>query len=104
MSSLVRIMTSEQIKGAQRIGLAVLEAIRDAGPMGAPSGVLYATLMVQGCTLSQYQSLMAPLERRGYVQLEDHCYTLTSTGQAFINQLRQTIDRGRATQPTAQPA
>lgn len=104
MPSLIRIMTPEQIKAAQRIGLIVLEAIRDAGPMGAPSGVLYAALMGQGCTLSQYQSLMAPLERRGYVLLEDHCYTLTSTGQAFITQLKQTVDRGRVIKPTAQPA
>ncbi|CAN7631474.1 hypothetical protein LJR189_004781 [Acidovorax delafieldii] len=97
-------MTPEQIKAAQRIGLTVLEAIRDAGPTGAPSGVLYAALMGQGCTFSQYQSLMAPLERRGYVQLEHQCYTLTSTGQAFINQLKQTVDRGHLITPTAQPA
>lgn len=84
-------MTPEQIKAAQRIGLIVLEVIRDAGSMGAPSGVLYAALMSHGCTLSQYQSLMAPLERRGFVRLDADCYTLTDAGAGFLAQLQRAV-------------
>jgi hypothetical protein len=84
-------MTIEQIRAAQKIGLSVLEAIEEAGELGAPSGVIYAALMTKGCSLPQYQSLMAPLESRGFVTLSDDCYTLNSSGRAFIQQLRKTL-------------
>ena len=38
----------------QRLGLAVLETVQESGQMGAPSGHLYAALMVHGATLSHY--------------------------------------------------
>ncbi len=84
-------MTIDQIRAAQRIGLAVLESIQAAGELGAPSGVLYAALQQTGCSLSQFQSLMAPLEGRGFVTQENHCFTITKAGEAFINQLRSVL-------------
>jgi len=84
-------MTTEQIKTAQTIGLAVLESIESAGELGAPSGVIYAGLMSQGCTLSQYTSLMAPLERRGFVCLDGDCYTITQQGKDFMGRLKAAI-------------
>lgn len=40
---------------------AILEAVAAAGTTGAPGGVIYAALMAQGCSLSQYQTLMEGL-------------------------------------------
>ncbi|MDP2000154.1 MAG: hypothetical protein Q8K22_11255 [Rhodoferax sp.] len=88
-------MNNEQIRLAQRLGLAVLESIQEAGELGAPSGVLYAALLHTGCSLNQFQSLMRPLESRGFVVLEDDCYTISESGGAFITRLRSV---------TAQPA
>lgn len=84
-------MTPEQITLAQKLGLAVLESIQEAGALGAPSGVLYAAMQHHGCQLSQYQSLMAPLEQRGYVNLEHDCYTITGSGVGLITNLRRTL-------------
>lgn len=89
-------MTPEQITAAQRIGLAVLETIKDAGELGAPSGILFATMQTQGCTLSQYQSFMTPIERRGFVvQDSSFCYTITKAGEGFIDQLRSLLAKGK---------
>lgn len=52
-------MNSAQIHAAQTIGLVVLESIQEAGVLGAPAGILYAALQHKGCTLNQFQSLMA---------------------------------------------
>lgn len=86
-------MTNDQIRAAQKIGLAVMESIQEAGELGAPSGVLYAALQQTGCTLSQFQSLMRPLEGRGFVTQEGNCFTITTTGDAFITQLRSILAR-----------
>jgi hypothetical protein len=51
----------------------IVEAVKDMGPMGAPSGPMYAVLMSTGMTLDQYETIMAglvsagKLKRRGYV-------------------------------------
>lgn len=84
-------MTPEHIKLVQTLGLAVLETIQESGALGAPSGILYAALQQQGCQLSQFQSLMAPLEQRGYVTLESDCYTITDSGVGLITTLRRTL-------------
>lgn len=84
-------MTREQILAAQRIGAVVLETIQDAGELGAPSGVIYAALQTQGCTLNQYQSLLAPLVSRGFVVNDDHSLTMTSAGKAFLPKLKASI-------------
>lgn len=40
---------------------AIVESIAVSGTHGAPGGVLYSALMAQGCTLDQFQQLMALL-------------------------------------------
>lgn len=84
-------MTKDQIRAAQRIGLSVLEVIEEAGELGAPSGPMYAALNAQGCSLSQYQSLMGTLQSRGFVTLQSDCYTLTPEGLKFKEQLKATL-------------
>jgi len=76
-------MTPHQILAVQKLGSAVLEAIEHSGDLGAPSGVMYAALSSQGCTLQQYQSLMGSMKRRGLVSEEGDCYTITEAGKQF---------------------
>jgi len=81
-------MTKEQVVAVQRVALAVLESIEEAGPLGAPSGILYAALMGQGCTLTTYQQLMDPMVTRGFLILEQDCYTMTDGGRVFMKGLK----------------
>lgn len=53
---------------------AVVDAVRGAGSMGAPAGTLYAALMAHGCTLAQFESLMAGLVRVGRLTQAGHLY------------------------------
>lgn len=50
------------------IVVTVLQAIAAGGAQGVPSGVLYAALMAQGCTLGQFESLMGALVHAGKVR------------------------------------
>ncbi|WP_321935224.1 hypothetical protein [Paraburkholderia sp. J8-2] len=81
-----------QIIAAQKIGLAVLETIDDTGEQGAPSGVLYAALQAKGASLSQYQSLMEPLVRRKFLELQHDVYTMTDSGRTFMGKLRAQLN------------
>ena len=38
----------EQVKALRAVLDAILAAVAEAGPMGAPGGVIYAALMAQG--------------------------------------------------------
>lgn len=85
-------MTKDEIKAAQRIGLALLETIEETGDEGAPEGVLFAAMNAAGCTLSQFQTLLAPLERRGFVKrIEPHLLVLTAEGKTFKNTLATAV-------------
>jgi predicted transcriptional regulator len=89
-------MNEHQIQAAQRIGLALLESIEESGELGAPAGILYAAMMAQGCSLNQFESLMAPVERRGYVTRSMDCYTITPSGSEFISKLRKSVEAVKA--------
>jgi hypothetical protein len=59
------IPAAEQIAALRAIADAIVEAVKAAGPVGAPSGVIYAALMASGCTLAQYESIMSAMVRSG---------------------------------------
>lgn len=81
---------NEQLELLQRVGLAVLEAITEAGEHGAPAGVLYAALMHQGMSLSQFQSFMVTLTSHQFVTLDDgHCYRINEQGKQFLLKLQR---------------
>lgn len=67
-------LTQAQAAALRAIVDAVVDAVRAAGPLGAPGGHLYAALMAQGCTLSQFESLMGALVRTGKVTRRGECY------------------------------
>lgn len=58
-------LSPQQASALRLIVSAVMDAVKAAGPDGVPGGVLYAALMAQGCTLSQFESLMGALVRNG---------------------------------------
>lgn len=67
-------MTTAQIQAVRQIVSAIVEAIKAAGPLGAPGGVLYAGLMAHGCSLSQFESLMAGIVKSGMIVKRGECY------------------------------
>ncbi len=72
-------MTAEQIRALRSIAGIVLEAVSQADPIiGAPGGHIYAGLMHAGCSLEQYQQIMAGLVRAGLLTQHGECYKRTS--------------------------
>lgn len=67
-------MNATQARALALVVVAVVDAIKAAGPSGAPGGTLYAALMTQGCTLGQFESLMAALVSTGRVQKRGELY------------------------------
>lgn len=66
-------MTSEQ-QAALRLAVeCVLEAAQVAGPLGAPSGVVYAAMSAHGMRLATYQSLLDAMQRAGKIEVVNHC-------------------------------
>lgn len=53
---------------------AVVESIKEAGPLGVPGGSLYAVLMTRGCTLEQFETMMGVLVRLGKVRKSGQLY------------------------------
>ena len=66
-------MNTQQIAAIRLASDCILEAANQAGPMGAPSGVVYAALMVHGMKLATYESLLGALERMGKIIVEHDC-------------------------------
>lgn len=69
-------MTSQQIQALRAIAEAIIAAVAAAGERGAPGGILYSTLMGHGCSLTQFQSLMAGLESAGKIKRHGELYFL----------------------------
>lgn len=55
------------------IGDTIIESAKDAGPMGIPSGHVYAILMGFNLSLSTYQSILAGLEKAGKIRVRNNC-------------------------------
>lgn len=62
--------TANQLEAIRRIAAAIVETVKETGEQGAPSGIVYAALMSQGCTLDQYQSFISALVRTGKLRQE----------------------------------
>ncbi len=57
--------------------LGVIDAVKEAGPVGAPGGVIYAGLMAQGCSLEQSEQIMAALVGAGRLHRRGDLYFAT---------------------------
>lgn len=73
----------QQLEGLQRLGLGVLEAVEEAGEMGAPGGLLYAGMMSAGASLQQFHSFMGTLTGKGMLTQDGDCYHMTDAGREF---------------------
>ena len=82
-------MNPAQINALQRVALAVLDAIVEGGDLGAPAGILFAALMHQGASLSQFNSFMSTLTSNDMLRKEGDCYFITEAGMAFRDKLRR---------------
>jgi len=64
------IFTSQQQQALKLVVDCILDAARTAGPLGAPSGIIYAALNAHGLTLDAYESILASMTRLGMVKVE----------------------------------
>lgn len=53
---------------------AIIESVKAGGPLGTPGGTLYAALMAQGCTLQQFEQIMAALVSAGKLEKRGELY------------------------------
>ena len=53
---------------------AVVDAVKAGGAMGAPGGIIYAAMMARGCTLANYEAIMAALVRVGKIRRSGDLY------------------------------
>ncbi len=67
-------MTVQQAQAVRQVATAIIETVRESGPLGAPGGVMYAALMAQGCTLQQFEGIMGGLVRAGFLRKSGECY------------------------------
>ena len=67
-------MTIEQLQAIRQIADAIVDMVAQSGPLGAPGGHIYATLMGAGCSLHQYEQLMSGLVRAGKLRKQGECY------------------------------
>ena len=67
-------MTAQQQQALKEICDALVDLVKAAGPLGAPAGHLYATLMALGCSLEQFESLMGALVKVGKLRKRGNLY------------------------------
>lgn len=67
-------MTIAQLKALKAIADAIIETVSLSGPFGAPGGHIYAALMAHGCTIHQYEQIMAGLCQANKIRKEGECY------------------------------
>lgn len=59
----------QAVRAIQALAAIIEETAREAGPLGAPSGVVYMALNGVGVSLDTYQALLAALGRAGRIQV-----------------------------------
>lgn len=66
-------MNAVQAHAVRAVANMFLDAVKEAGTIGAPGGVMYAAVMDK-LSLSQFQQIMGTLERHGFVRREGDLY------------------------------
>lgn len=54
-------LTETQSSLLRKIGVAIVETVKEAGTQGTPAGPLYAALMTTGMSLEQFEHIMSAL-------------------------------------------
>jgi len=68
----------------RQVYLGALDAIKAAGPMGAPNGVLFAGMMTIGMSYQTYQSMIDTLIGMKYVRQSNNLLWLTDQGEQAL--------------------
>lgn len=66
-------MTEQQIKALRAVAAILVDAVREAGPTGAPAGLMYAACLGK-LSLHQFQQIMAGLVQAGKLRRDGHLY------------------------------
>ena len=66
-------MNAALLDGLRLIAEAIIETVRESGPMGAPAGPMYAACMSQ-LTLGQFEQVMEGLVLAGKLRRQGHVY------------------------------
>lgn len=66
--------TDAQMQAIVGIVTTIIHTVQEAGPIGAPGGVIYAAMMAHGLSLGQYEALMRLAVRSGKIALRGQCY------------------------------
>jgi hypothetical protein len=68
---------AQQIVAAMQLAMELIEdAAKVAGPTGAPSGVVYASLSTHGMQLNVYQQILGAMEKAGRIKVKHDCIHL----------------------------
>lgn len=65
-------MSNEIVKLIQFAASCIEDAAREAGDMGAPSGVVFAAFSAQGMTLGVYQQIIDAMVRAGRITVSNN--------------------------------
>jgi len=64
---------ARQVQAMRLLLEVIVDAAREAGSLGAPSGPLYAAVMSLGCTLEVYNQAVGALKKIGCIREEGYC-------------------------------
>jgi hypothetical protein len=67
-------LTNQQQAAITMLADAIVEAVKAAGPLGAPGGTLYAAMMAHGITLAQFEKFMSAMVGAGKLTRKGHLY------------------------------
>lgn len=67
-------ITKEALLAYVELCNAVVAAVKDAGPGGAPAGPLYAVMMSTGMRLEQFERMMDLIVQSGRLRKSGHLY------------------------------
>lgn len=76
-----------------RIRMAILEVIAEAGPDGAPANMIHLALQQHGATIDHYNTFMQAFVSRGALTQDAGRYYITVSGLQQIAQLKQFFAR-----------
>lgn len=80
-------MNALELRAMRAVITAILNAINDAGPLGAPSSAIFLALQAHGATNSMCTSIINQLDSMGLVVITTDCIRLTVEGQARLREL-----------------
>lgn len=67
-------LTKEALIAFVELCNAVVDAVKEAGPQGAPAGPMYAAFMSVGMNLEQFERMMAALVKSGRLRKSGDLY------------------------------